>query len=69
MNRDAYQADEQTTTDPNVTNRHHSVSKLVNLADRYTLFNTRFYLIFGCIVWLKRLNLDQPNTEKTAFDL
>ena len=37
MNRDADQADEQTTTDPNVTNRHHSVSKLVNLADRYTI--------------------------------
>ena len=44
MNRDADQADEQTTTDPNVTNRHHSVSKLVNLADRYTSGNTNFYL-------------------------
>ena len=51
MNRDADQAEEQTTTDPNVTNRHHSVSKLVNLADRYTSGNTNFYLD----IWLHHL--------------
>ena len=51
MNRDADQAEEQTTTDPNVTNRHHSVSKLVNLADRYTSGNTNFYLY----IWLHNL--------------